>query len=93
MVFCTGPARDIEKNPLVKSLLERRLARLDVVQAGLDTDLKSRVLDADGHVSPGLFAFGPMTRGTFGEMTGAPDIARHIERILKESGGTPLYGE
>lgn len=84
VVFCTGPARDIDRNPLVKSLLESRLARLDSVQAGLDTDLQSRILDADGNVSPGLFAFGPMTRGSFGEMTGAPDIARHLERLLKD---------
>ena len=84
VVFCTGPARDIDRNPLVKSLLESRLARLDSVQAGLATDLQSRILDADGNVSPGLFAFGPMTRGSFGEMTGAPDIARHLERLLKD---------
>jgi len=25
-----------------------------------------------------------MTRGSFGEMTGAPDIARHLERVLKD---------
>jgi uncharacterized NAD(P)/FAD-binding protein YdhS len=31
-----------------------------------------------------LLAFGPMTRGSFGEMTGAPDIARHLERVLKD---------
>lgn len=85
VVFCTGPAREIDRNPLVKSLLESRLARLDAVQAGLDTDLQSRILDADGNVSSGLFAFGPMTRGSFGEMTGAPDIARHLERLLKDS--------
>jgi uncharacterized NAD(P)/FAD-binding protein YdhS len=84
VVFCTGPARDIDRNPLVSSLLASRLARLDAVRAGLDTDLQSRILDADGSVSPGLFAFGPMTRGSFGEMTGAPDIARHLERILKD---------
>ncbi|KQR78663.1 hypothetical protein ASG35_09710 [Burkholderia sp. Leaf177] len=84
VVFCTGPARDIDRNPLVKSLLESRLARLDAVRAGLDTDLQSRIRDADGNVSAGLFAFGPMTRGSFGEMTGAPDIARHLERLLKD---------
>lgn len=92
VVFCTGPARDIDRNPLVKSLLESRLARLDAVKTGLDTDLQSRILDADGNVSPGLFAFGPMTRGSFGEMTGAPDIARHLERLLKD-GSLLAYSE
>jgi uncharacterized NAD(P)/FAD-binding protein YdhS len=84
VVFCTGPARDIDRNPLVKSLLEGGLARLDAVRIGLDTDLQSQLRNADGEVSPGLLAFGPMTRGSFGEMTGAPDIARHLERVLKD---------
>ena len=84
VVFCTGPARDIDRNPLVKSLLEGGLARLDAVRIGLDTDLRSQLRNADGEVSPGLLAFGPMTRGSFGEMTGAPDIARHLERVLKD---------
>jgi uncharacterized NAD(P)/FAD-binding protein YdhS len=84
VVFCTGPARDIDRNPLVKSLLESGLARLDAVRIGLDTDLRSQLRNAEGEVSPGLLAFGPMTRGIFGEMTGAPDIARHLERVLKD---------
>jgi uncharacterized NAD(P)/FAD-binding protein YdhS len=84
VVFCTGPARDIDRNPLVKSLLESGLARLDAVRIGLDTDLRSQLRSAEGEVSPGLLAFGPMTRGSFGEMTGAPDIARHLERVLKD---------
>jgi hypothetical protein len=33
-------------------------------------------------MQPDLFAFGPITRGTFGEMTGAPDILRQIERVV-----------
>ncbi|WP_197500366.1 FAD/NAD(P)-binding protein [Caballeronia udeis] len=84
VVFCTGPARDIDCNPLVKSLLEGGLARLDAVRIGLDTNLRSQLRNAAGEVSPGLFAFGPMTRGSFGEMTGAPDIARHLERVLQD---------
>jgi uncharacterized NAD(P)/FAD-binding protein YdhS len=84
VVFCTGPARDIDRNPFVKSLLDSGLARLDAVRTGLDTDLRSRIRNADGDVTPGLFAFGPMTRGSFGEMTGAPDIARHLERVLQD---------
>jgi uncharacterized NAD(P)/FAD-binding protein YdhS len=84
VVFCTGPARDIDRNPFVKSLLDSGLARLDAVGIGLDTDLRSRIRNVDGNVTPGLLAFGPMTRGSFGEMTGAPDIARHLERVLQD---------
>jgi uncharacterized NAD(P)/FAD-binding protein YdhS len=84
VVFCTGPARDIDRNPLVRSLLAAGLARLDAVRMGLDTNLRSELKNVDGEVSPGLLAFGPMTRGSFGEMTGAPDIARHLERLLQD---------
>jgi uncharacterized NAD(P)/FAD-binding protein YdhS len=41
----------------------------------------SRLIDARGTTQPDLFAFGPITRGTFGEMTGAPDILRQIQRV------------
>ena len=40
------------------------------------------MIDARGATQPNLFAFGPITRGTFGEMTGAPDILRQIERVV-----------
>jgi uncharacterized NAD(P)/FAD-binding protein YdhS len=42
----------------------------------------SRLIDARGAMQPDLFAFGPITRGTFGEMSGAPDILRQIERVI-----------
>lgn len=82
VIYCTGPERDIDRNPLVRALLAKGLATVDASRTGIRTDLRSRVIDADGAVSRTLWAFGPMTRGTFGEMTGAPDIARHLERLL-----------
>ena len=82
IVFCTGPARDISANPLVGSLLAAGRARLDGPGIGLDVDAQSQLRDRDGNLVAGLFAFGPITRGSFGEMTGAPDITRHIEQLL-----------
>lgn len=84
VVLCTGPEKDLRGNPLVASLLDGGLARLDDTGLGLAVDLDSRVLDRDGRTVTGLFAFGPMTRGSFGEMTGAPDIAKHVERIAAD---------
>jgi uncharacterized NAD(P)/FAD-binding protein YdhS len=83
IVFCTGPARNISANPLVHSLLAAGRARLDGACIGLDVDAQSQLRDRDGNLVAGLFAFGPITRGSFGEMTGAPDIARHIEQLLR----------
>ncbi|WP_201404484.1 FAD/NAD(P)-binding protein [Kaistia sp. 32K] len=81
VVLCTGPDKNVAANPLVAALLAQKLACLDPAGLGLRVDRSSRVLDPNDQVTPGLFAFGPMTRGSFGEMTGAPDIASHIERI------------
>jgi len=89
VVLCTGPERDVARNPLVAALLAAGTASLDAVGLGLAVDRRSRVRDASGHPRPGLYAFGPMTRGSFGEMTGAPDIAQHLERTV----GGLLAGE
>lgn len=82
LVLCTGPDRDLRKNPLVATILHEGLGRLDDAGLGLAVDRQSRLVDCAGRVQSGLMAFGPMTRGSFGEMTGAPDIAAHIERVV-----------
>jgi uncharacterized NAD(P)/FAD-binding protein YdhS len=84
IVLCSGPSRNLRANPLLADLLDNGLARMDGVGLGLDVDPFSRILDARGEPQTGLLAIGPMTRGCFGEMTGAPDIAGHIERIVGE---------
>jgi uncharacterized NAD(P)/FAD-binding protein YdhS len=90
VVMCTGPNKDIGTNPLVASLLADGAARLDEAGLGLAVDSASRVVDARNQPWPNLVALGPMTRGSFGEMTGAPDIAAHIERIAPDLfRGTP----
>ena len=81
IVLCVGPNRDLTHNPLVRALLEAGLARPDPIGLGLDVDADSHLIARDGAIERNLIALGPMTRGTFGEMTGAPDIARHIERL------------
>jgi uncharacterized NAD(P)/FAD-binding protein YdhS len=83
IVFCTGPARNISAIPLVHSLLAAGLCRLDGAGIGLDVNAQSQLRDRDGNLVPGIFAFGPITRGSFGEMTGAPDIAQHLEQVLR----------
>lgn len=82
VVLCTGPERDVSANPLVGALLAAGTARLDAAGLGLAVDRASRIVGPAGAVRPGLAAFGPMTRGSFGEMTGAPDIALHIEAVV-----------
>ena len=81
LVLCTGPKKDPLAHPVASALVAHGAARLDDVGLGLAVDQHSRVLDRGGRPHHDLLAFGPLTRGSFGEMTGAPDISRHIERI------------
>lgn len=83
IVLCIGPDKDLNRNPLALSLLASGLARSDALQLGLDVDRHSRLVAGDGHAHATLRALGPMTRGTFGEMTGAPDIVRQIVTVTR----------
>ena len=78
----SGASRNIRDNLLLANLIDRGLAQADDVSLGLKVDGFCRLIDARGATQPNLFAFGPITRGTFGEMTGAPDILGQIERVV-----------
>ncbi|MCW6506575.1 FAD/NAD(P)-binding protein [Lichenifustis flavocetrariae] len=81
VVLCTGPGKRLEADPLLKGLIERGLAQPDAVSLGIAVDCDSRVISSKGAAQTSFWALGPLTRGSFGEMTGAPDIIRHITRI------------
>jgi uncharacterized NAD(P)/FAD-binding protein YdhS len=83
---CMGIARDISKtsNGLVRSLLERGLARPDPLRLGLDVTAKCALIAADGTVSSKLLAVGPLTRGTFFEIDAIPDIRVQCAKLSKQ---------
>jgi uncharacterized NAD(P)/FAD-binding protein YdhS len=82
VIICSGASPNLRDNPLLDSLVDQGLAQADDLNFGVKVDKFSRLIDARGTVQTDLFAFGPITRGTFGEMTGAPDILRQIERVI-----------
>jgi uncharacterized NAD(P)/FAD-binding protein YdhS len=41
------------------------------------------LIDAKGRTSPDIFAIGPITRGTFWEITAVPDIRVACERLAQ----------
>jgi len=82
VILCTGPKKELRSNPLIAGLLADSVVHLDETGFGLAVNMRSQVLGADERPYPSLLAFGPMTRGTFGEMTGAPDIVKHIEQTI-----------
>ncbi|MDX8521029.1 FAD/NAD(P)-binding protein [Mesorhizobium dulcispinae] len=83
---CMGIARDISKtsNSLVRSLVERGLARPDPLRLGLDVTARCELIAADGTVSSKLLAVGPLTRGTFFEIDAIPDIRVQCARLAKQ---------
>ncbi|MDX8479202.1 FAD/NAD(P)-binding protein [Mesorhizobium sp. VK24D] len=83
---CMGIARDISKtsNGLVRSLVERGLARPDPLRLGLDVTARCELIAADGTVSSKLLAVGPLTRGTFFEIDAIPDIRVQCARLSKQ---------
>ncbi|MBN9256325.1 MULTISPECIES: FAD/NAD(P)-binding protein [unclassified Mesorhizobium] len=82
---CTGIVRDIStsSNSVVRSLVDRGLARPDPLRLGLDVTPDCEVIAGDGTVSSKILAVGPLTRGTFFEIDAIPDIRVQCARLSK----------
>jgi uncharacterized NAD(P)/FAD-binding protein YdhS len=76
LVNGTGPATDITRarDPLLRDLLDRGLARPDPLRLGIDAGHDGAVLDASGMPSGTLFTLGPPLRGLLYETTAIPEI-------------------
>ncbi|HEX7790459.1 MAG TPA: FAD/NAD(P)-binding protein [Afipia sp.] len=85
IVIATGPAHGtvFESNSLLGQIGRDGLARPDPLGLGIDVDLQGRAIDRDGHAAEALYVAGPLARGTFGELMGAPDLARHARNIAE----------
>jgi uncharacterized NAD(P)/FAD-binding protein YdhS len=81
IINCSGPESDFGRirDPLVWRLLDKGLVRPDPLSLGLDVTQNCALLDRDGSISRRLFAVGPVTKGTFWEMTAVPDIRQQAE--------------
>jgi uncharacterized NAD(P)/FAD-binding protein YdhS len=81
IINCSGPESDFGRirDPLVRRLLDKGLVRPDPLSLGLDVTQNCALLDRDGSISRRLFAVGPVTKGTFWEMTAVPDIRQQAE--------------
>lgn len=84
-VNCVGPGGDITgtRDPLLRGLLEADLVRPDPLRLGLETDREARLLDRAGKVVPGLYAMGPIMRGTLWEITAVPDIRIQAQKLAR----------
>lgn len=76
IINCMGPGGNLRFSPfvLIRQMLAEGLIEPDALALGLAVDDEGRALTPSGEAEPGLFALGPITRGTFWEVTAIPDI-------------------
>ncbi|MER9298906.1 FAD/NAD(P)-binding domain-containing protein [Mesorhizobium sp. M0621] len=86
VINTTGPAHGqaLQLNPALNSLAEAGLIRTDQYGLGIETSLDSRAVGGDGSAVTTLFVAGPLARGTFGELMGLPEVARHAQTVAAE---------
>ncbi len=82
-INCVGPGGDIAgtRDPLLRGLLDAGLVRPDPLRLGLETDAAARLLDRRGRIVQGLYAMGPIMRGTSWEITAVPDIRVQAQKL------------
>lgn len=83
VVVATGPDYKgaIAAQPYLTDLEADGLVKGDPHGLGLACDRQSRAIGRNGLAVDGLFIAGPLARGTFGELTGVPEIAAQCEQI------------
>ena len=92
-INCTGPLHAIARtrDPVLRSLLDAGLAEPDALGIGLKVDDGVRVIGADRHRSPRLWAMGSLGKARYWEIIAVPDIRVQAEQvaeaIARELGG------
>jgi uncharacterized NAD(P)/FAD-binding protein YdhS len=83
VVNCAGPGADYDRiqHPLVRKLLDDGTVRPDPLRLGLSVTGACALINRSGAISRRVFAVGPVTKGTFWEMTAVPDIRRQCELL------------
>jgi uncharacterized NAD(P)/FAD-binding protein YdhS len=85
VINCMGPGFDPRqsRSTLIRQMLSDGLASPDAMNLGLAVDESSRLIDSVGNVHGSLFAIGPVTRGTFWEVTAVPDIRVQAQGVAR----------
>lgn len=82
---CTALTPDLSKLelPVLHDLIASGAARADALGLGLEVTRSGALIDAAGQAAGNLFAIGPITRGTFWEITAVPDIRLACEALAE----------
>jgi uncharacterized NAD(P)/FAD-binding protein YdhS len=85
IINCTGATGPlIEDSRLLTSLADAGLIGADALGSGIDVDASSQAKHpSTGTADASLFVLGPAIRGCLGEISGALEIATHVQRVTK----------
>ncbi len=84
IINCTGATGPlIEDSPLLTSLAEAGLIQADALGLGIHVDASSRAIRLSGWPDESLYVLGPAIRGCLGEISGALEIATHVQSVTK----------
>jgi uncharacterized NAD(P)/FAD-binding protein YdhS len=92
VINCTGPRSDMDKLafPMLADLRRRGLIAPDALGLGIETD-DCAAVGASGHVSPWLYALGPLTRPSWWEVVAVPEINAQIDRLVRHVSAGPAW--
>lgn len=85
VINCTGPRSDMDRLafPMLADLRRRGLIAPDRLGLGIETE-DCAAQNSAGHVSPWLYALGPLTRPTWWEVVAVPEINAQIDRLVHD---------
>jgi uncharacterized NAD(P)/FAD-binding protein YdhS len=85
IVECTGinPIPHSTTNPVLRSLFDNGLARIDSMGIGLDATNNCALIKASGEPSTQIFAIGPLTCAAFWEIIAVPDIRTQCHKLTE----------
>lgn len=72
------------EHPLLSDLLKRGLAAAEPLQLGVQAESDGRLINAAGDVQRGLYAIGPLLRGSLWECTAMPEIRSAADALAAQ---------
>lgn len=86
LILTTGPAHAslTESQPFLRSLRRAGAIRPDALGLGIEVNVQSQAIDAQGNPSTTFLVAGPAARGRFGELMGLPQVADHAQAVARE---------
>lgn len=86
VVITTGPGHRaiLTAQPWIGELAAAGYLAIDETGLGLACDMESVALGPSGEPSPLLYISGPLSRGTFGELMGLPEVVEHAVFVAEQ---------